>query len=197
MNERAVVVKRSTRETEIELLVNLSRREEPAVEIEGVPFFCHLLHSMAYHGGFYLKIKADGDIAVDPHHLVEDVGLVFGSALSRMVSEHGNVQRFGHAVIPMDEALSEVTVDVCGRPALVYRADYPQGRAGNFELFLLREFFIAFANEAKISLHALCRYGENSHHMAEALFKALGRALSAAYQPREVDAPLSTKGSLG
>ena len=151
---------------------------------------------MAFHGGFSLQIEGKGDLEVDPHHLVEDVGIVLGTAFSRIVEDFGSVARFGHAVIPMDDALSEVTIDACGRPYLVYRADFPQARSGNFDMWLTREFFGGLATSARINLHAECRYGLNSHHMVESLFKATGKALSQAFAPVE-GAPLSTKGSLG
>ncbi len=197
MKERKVRVERTTKETAVEVTVNLSRKGDIEIGVVGLPFLGHLLQAMAFHGGFSLKVAAKGDIEVDPHHLVEDVGLVLGEAFARAVQEFGPVRRFGHAVIPMDEALSEATIDVCGRPCLVYRADYPQASAGDFPLHLLREFLTGFANAARINLHALCRYGENGHHMAEALFKAVGKAIGAAYEPAEESAPLSTKGSLG
>ncbi len=197
MKERKVSVARTTKETAVEVVLNLSRRGEVDIAVEGLPFLEHLLHAMAFHGGFSVRIGAKGDIEVDPHHLVEDVGLVLGEAFSRVVEDFGHVRRFGHAVIPMDDALSEATIDVCGRPFLVYQADYPQESAGTFALHLLREFLTAFASAARINLHALCRYGENGHHMAEALFKAIGKAIEAAYEPAEENAPLSTKGSLG
>jgi len=197
VKERKVSVARTTKETSVEVVLNLSRKGEVDIDVEGLPFFEHLLNAMAFHGGFSVRIAAKGDIDVDPHHLVEDVGLVLGEAFARAVQEYGHVRRFGHAVIPMDDALSEATIDVCGRPCLVYRADYPQESAGTFALHLLREFLTAFTNAARINLHALCRYGENGHHMAEALFKAVGKAIEAAYKTADEEAPLSTKGSLG
>ncbi len=162
----------------------------------GLPFFDHLLQALAFHGRMSLEVQARGDLEVDPHHLVEDVGLVLGEALAGVVREHGAVERFGHAVVPMDEALAEVALDVCGRPTLVYRADYPQARAGSFDLALVREFLLGLAARAGISLHARVRGGENAHHMAEALFKALGRALRQAYAPSSAGG-MSTKGTIG
>lgn len=197
MKERKVRVSRTTKETSVEIEIDLSRRGEIELAIDGLPFLGHLLHAMAYHGGFSLRVAAKGDIEVDPHHLVEDIGIVLGEALARVVQEHGHVRRFGHSVIPMDDSLSEATIDVCGRPFLVYRAAYPQELAGSFPLHLLREFLTGLTNAARINLHALCRYGENGHHMAEALFKAIGRAIGEAYQPLDASEPLSTKGSLG
>jgi imidazoleglycerol-phosphate dehydratase len=142
-----------------------------------------------------LDLEAKGDLAVDAHHLVEDTGLVLGQAFAEIFAAAGQVARFGHAVIPMDEALSEVAVDVCGRPTLAWRAGFPQVWVGAFDTSLLKEFFSAFVSQAKISLHAETRCGENSHHMAEALFKALGCALQQAY--RLVEAEMSSKGRIG
>ena len=120
-------------------------------------------------------------IDVDPHHLVEDIGLVLGDAFAEIRKAGGPQKRFGHFIIPMDEALSEVTIDAAGRPYLVYKAEYPQERAGNFDLSLIREFLLALSTRGGMNIHADCRYGENSHHMAEALFKALGKALGQAF----------------
>jgi imidazoleglycerol-phosphate dehydratase len=178
---RLVALSRETKETSIELSLDLDSREAPRLELEGVPFFLHLLTAMSFHGGFFLQIKASGDIDVDPHHLVEDIGLVFGDALFRVSTDFGPVRRFAHRVIPMDDALSEVTVDTAGRPFLVYTADYPQARAGDFPLCLIDEFLTALCGRGRITLHAHCRYGKNSHHMAESLFKALGKAIGGAY----------------
>jgi imidazoleglycerol-phosphate dehydratase len=169
--------------------------EAASVSVDtGVPFFDHLLRSLAFHGRLGLSIRARGDLEVDEHHLVEDTGLVLGEVLARLL-EQGPVERFGHAVAPMDEALAEVAVDVCGRPTLVFTGQFPQGRVGSFETDLLREFLKALATRARIALHASLRYGANSHHLAEALFKALGLALRRAYSPAA--GGMSTKGTIG
>jgi imidazoleglycerol-phosphate dehydratase len=150
---------------------------------------------MSFHGQFGFKLKAKGDIEVDPHHLVEDIGLVLGETLSQIMEENttpGSIQRFGYAIIPMDEALVEVVIDVCGRPTMVLKADFPQDRVGNFDISLIREFLIALANKAKMSIHVLVRHGENSHHIVEAMFKALGKAINMAYKKHSMI--LSTKG---
>ena len=194
MNRKARV-SRNTAETNIALELIMDERNASQIET-GVPFMNHMLNSMAFHGGFTLNIKAQGDIDVDPHHLVEDLGLVLGDALTEVRRNTGACRRFGSAVIPMDEALSEVIIDASGRPCLVYQADYPQTHAGVFDLSLIREFLLALSNRGGMNIHALCRYGENGHHMAEALFKALGKALSAAYTPQESGQELSTKGLL-
>jgi imidazoleglycerol-phosphate dehydratase len=187
-------IERKTKETQITLTLDLDRHEAPKIAT-GVPFFDHMLTAFAFHGGFFLELGARGDVEVDPHHLVEDTGLVLGDAFKKAQEARGGVVRYGHSVIPMDEALSEVTVDACGRSYWVYTADFPQSHAGTFDLSLIREFVIAFANRAQVNLHAHCRYGANGHHMAEALFKALGKALAQAYAPRAGgDAAMSTKG---
>jgi len=187
-------IERKTKETKIRLTLDLDRHEAPKVAT-GVPFFDHMLTAFAFHGGFFLEIDAEGDLAVDPHHLVEDTGLVLGDAFKKVQEARGGVVRYGHSVIPMDEALSEVTVDACGRAYWVFDADFPQPTAGTFDLSLIREFIIAFTNRAQVNLHARCRYGANGHHMAEALFKALGKALAQAYASREGgEVAMSTKG---
>lgn len=196
MKARVAEVKRTTRETDITLRLNLDSAKSIRIAV-GVPFFEHLLHAMAFHGGFGLEIDARGDIDVDPHHLVEDCGLVLGDAFHRVRDDAGPVRRYGSSIIPMDDALSEAVVDVCNRPYLVYRAKYPQENAGDFQLALLREFFLGLSNRAQVNLHLRCRYGENGHHMAESLFKATGRALAQAYAPADSpDTEMSTKGVL-
>jgi imidazoleglycerol-phosphate dehydratase len=195
MKPRKHSLKRETKETNISLTVSLDEAEPVAIDT-GVPFFDHLLTAMSFHGGFSLSLKATGDLSVDAHHLVEDSGLVLGDAFLALTSAEPGITRFGHAVIPMDEALSEVSVDVCGRPACVYRAEFPQPLVGTFDTSLIREFLLALAQRAKISLHAAVREGENSHHMAECLFKALGKALAAAYAPGHGRASVSTKGTI-
>lgn len=172
--------KRKTKETDILLELDPDAAGEIRVDT-GVPFLNHLLEALAFHGGFSLSVRAKGDLEVDPHHLVEDTGLALGEALAGVLEASPALERFGHAVICMDDALSEASVDVCGRPFLVYRGQFPQPRAGDFDLALIREFLGALAGRARINLHAELRYGTNSHHMAEALFKALGKALRQAY----------------
>ncbi len=191
---RKVKIERKTRETDISLTLDPDTAAEPAVRT-GIPFFDHMLSSMSFHGRFSLAVEGRGDIDVDPHHLVEDVGLVLGQAFSAVFEKARSVARFGHAVVPMDEALSEVTIDVCGRPTLCLHASFPQPSAGAFDLSLLREFFAGLSSEARISLHVDLRRGENSHHMAESAFKALGRALKQAYSPDSQE--MSSKGRIG
>jgi imidazoleglycerol-phosphate dehydratase len=192
MKERKKSLHRSTGETEIDLTLDFNSRD---IELGlRLPFFSHMLNAMAFHGGFSLSIGAQGDIDVDPHHLIEDIGLVMGSALYEIVEDTGPVNRFGHSVIVMDDALSEVTIDAANRPFMVFHADFPQQTIGAFDTALVAEFLTALSNSAKITLHGACRYGRNSHHMVEALFKALGKAIGQAYSP--VEQLLSTKGVL-
>lgn len=192
---RLVTINRKTRETNISLELDF---DNPGGRIStGVPFFDHILTGMAFHGGIGLNIDASGDLEVDAHHLVEDVGIVLGQALRATVDQFGHVKRFGSSQIPMDEALSEAIVDASGRPYLVYTADYPQEYCGSFPVALLREFFYALVHNGGLTLHVSCRYGSNSHHMAEALFKALGKALRQAFVKAETDEAASTKGMLG
>lgn len=190
----AIELSRTTKETDISLRLDLSSTEPISLDT-GVPFFGHILSSMAFHGGFALEVDARGDLEVDAHHLVEDVGIVLGDAFRRHFQDNGPVARYGHSVIPMDDALSEVTVDVCERPYLVFAAEFPQAVVGTFPVALVREFMQGLAARAAINLHAHCRYGENSHHMIEALYKALGMALATAYTPRQ-GSGMSTKGTL-
>jgi imidazoleglycerol-phosphate dehydratase len=188
-----ISVERSTKETTISVEIDFAGA--PSISVEtGVRFFDHMLEAMAFHGAMECTIRASGDIDVDPHHLVEDVGIVLGEAVSRFVEERGPVVRFGQAVIPMDDALAEVVIDLSGRPYLVYRPVFPQPTIGAFDVSLIREFLQGFSSRGRLNLHAECRYGENSHHMVEALFKALGRALRIACAPGETIR--STKGVL-
>lgn len=192
---RSAVLDRVTKETSIHVEINLDSHGPHEFGI-GLPFFEHMLHAMAFHGGFSLKVSGTGDLQVDPHHMVEDVGIVLGQAFAKAVGSQ-SLARYGNAVIPMDDALSEATIDLCKRPYLVLQADWPQDRSGTFDMVLLREFFQAFANNAALNLHLTCRYGHNSHHMAEALFKAMGRALWQASRLRPEDMGVaSTKGTL-
>jgi len=196
MGNRIITINRVTKETEIKLTLNLSG-DGKVSSSTGLPYMDHMFTAMAFHGKFDLDIEARGDIEVDAHHLVEDLGLVLGQALKESVEKYGGVKRYSHKVIPMDEALSEVTIDVCMRPYLVYNTKYPQEFSGTFQMHLLREFFHGLASKGAITLHAICRYGENAHHMSEALFKALGLAIKESYTPVESGInSMSTKGRL-
>jgi imidazoleglycerol-phosphate dehydratase len=191
---RKVQIARTTRETDVVLTLDPDAPGEGMVRT-GLPFFDHLLTSMAFHGNFMLEVDAKGDLDVDAHHLVEDVGLVLGQALSAVLAKTGQVRRFAHALIPMDEALARVVIDVCGRPTLAWRVKLPQAWAGTFDLSLLREFFEGLVSQARVSLHVDVRRGRNSHHMAEAAFKALGKCVHESYAPAEQQ--MSTKGQIG
>jgi imidazoleglycerol-phosphate dehydratase len=189
-----VQVTRKTRETDITLTLDPDAPVAGRIST-GLPFLDHLLTSMSFHGRLGLVLEGSGDLEVDAHHMVEDTGLVLGQAFADVLVKTGHVTRFGHAVIPMDEALAEATIDVCGRPTLFWHAQFPQPMAGTFDLSLLREFFTGLATQARISLHVEVRRGENSHHMAEAAFKALGKALQQAYGASSQE--MSSKGRIG
>jgi imidazoleglycerol-phosphate dehydratase len=201
---RTVETTRETRETRIKARLILPERSVPEgasrdtsreMKIDtGIPFFDHMLHAFLFHGGFGADVSAKGDIDVDDHHTVEDTGIVLGSLLSMVPEQYGPITRFGHAIIPMDDALAEVVVDACGRSYLAYQVDYPQAYAGRFDLALVREFFTGFSAQARANVHVIGRYGLNGHHLAEAVFKAAGRALGQAYLPAEE--VRSTKGVL-
>lgn len=193
MGNRSIRKQRSTNETNV--TVEFDPDQAGTIEINtGIPFFNHMLEVMTFHGGFSLTVQSDGDLDVDYHHVVEDTGLVLGDVLSEVVTRFGSVRRYGNAAIPMDEALAEVVVDVCGRPVIVYEAQFPQERIGLFDLALVREFLYALAAKARITLHARIVYGVNAHHMAEALFKALGKAIGRAYESAR--SGMSTKGTI-
>ncbi|HVT08594.1 MAG TPA: imidazoleglycerol-phosphate dehydratase HisB [Polyangia bacterium] len=196
MTRRATIT-RKTSETDISLTVGLDGTGQRRIATP-VPFFNHMLEAVARHGLFDLDIQATGDVEVDAHHTVEDVGICLGQAFREALGDRAGITRYGDATIPMDEALVSAAVDFSGRAAFVYRADALKGRwVGNFDLELGREFFGGFVAAALCNLHLEVRYGENAHHMIEALFKAFARATSAATRmdPRVVGVP-STKGTL-
>ena len=196
---RRIEETRTTGETDITIAIVFptagTTEEGQTITVKtGVPFFDHMLHAMLFHGGFSADLTARGDTDVDDHHTVEDVGIVFGRTLLRLREEQGAVRRFGHAVVPMDDALAEVAIDLGGRPYLVYDADYPQTHAGTFDAALVREFFQGVCMGALANIHTQVRSGLNTHHMIEALFKSFGRALAVAVEP--VTTLRSTKGVL-
>jgi imidazoleglycerol-phosphate dehydratase len=195
--ERIATISRDTAETQIELTLNIDGSGKCDVET-GIPFFEHMLTQISKHGMLDLQIKASGDIDVDAHHTVEDVGIVFGQALSRAAEDKSGVYRYGHAYVPLDESLSRVVVDLSGRPGLFYNVDYVRPRVGEFDLDLLREFFQGLVNHGMLTLHLDNLKGENAHHQAETLFKAFGRALRMALSrdSRSKGEIPSTKGSL-
>ena len=190
-------VERRTTETQITLSLNLDGTGASTVET-GIPFFSHMLQAWAKHGLMDLAVDAKGDLEVDHHHTVEDVGICLGQAFRNALGDKKGIARFGAAYVPMDEALVHAAVDVSGRPFLVWNAPaLRRMRIANFDLDLVTEFLRAFAFNAEITLHLNVHYGENLHHITEAAFKALGRALAAATRldPRVLDVP-STKGRL-
>ncbi len=197
MTARRANISRQTRETDIQLTLDLdgSGMFEGTT---GVGFFDHMLEQIARHGLIDLAIQATGDLHIDAHHTVEDVGITLGQALQKAWGDKKGLTRYGHAYVPLDEALSRVVVDLSGRPGLFYSARYPSERIGVFDVELVREFFQGLANHAAITLHMDNLKGENAHHIAETLFKAFGRALRAAvaHDERLGDAMPSTKGSL-
>ena len=194
MNESAITINRETKETQIKVILDLETRGNIEINTT-LPFFDHMLYAMAFHGGFSLNLSAVGDTQVDPHHLVEDAGLVLGSAFLEYFKKHNPFERYGNNFIPMDDALAQVTIDACNRPYLVYNVEYPQAKSGNFDMFLFKEFFQAFVSNSRINLHINCPYGENSHHISEALFKCFGKTLKQAFSKiSKKDGNLSTKG---
>ena len=196
---RTATVKRKTRETDIQLELTLDPPDDQAARYHhdtGVGFLDHMLDHVARHGRFGLTITAKGDTHVDDHHTVEDVGLALGQALLDALGDKRGIERFGFASVPMDEALARVSVDLSGRPALVLAAPLPEGgKIGSFDIQLIGEFLTAAANAGRFNCHVEVPTGSNHHHIAEAIFKAFGRALSQAVAITGQDIP-STKGSL-
>jgi len=194
---RTARVTRNTKETQITVGVNLDGDGRCTLKL-GVPFLEHMLEQVARHGLIDLDIQAKGDLHIDAHHTVEDVGITLGQALAKAAGDKKGIRRYGHAYVPLDEALSRVVVDFSGRPGLEYHVEYPRARVGEFDVDLLHEFFQGLANHAQLTLHVDALRGKNSHHIAETVFKAFGRALRAALErdPRAADVVPSTKGSL-
>jgi imidazoleglycerol-phosphate dehydratase len=193
---RKAFIKRETKETDVEVKLDLDGKGQAKISTP-VGFLSHMLELLARHGRLDLEVTATGDVDVDFHHTVEDVGLVLGQVLGEATGDKSGMARYGFASVPMDEALAEVTVDFGGRPFLVFNAPELKGRIGDFDAELIEEFFRALANKAGINLHIELRYGSNLHHMAEAIFKAAARAINVATRiPGDIDGVLSTKGSL-
>ncbi len=197
MADRTASVQRDTLETQIQIELNLDGRGHSTLDT-GVPFFDHMLDQLARHGLIDLHIEAKGDLHIDAHHSVEDVGITLGQAVARAIGDKKGVRRYGHAYVPLDEALSRVVIDFSGRPGLEYHAQYPRARIGDFDVDLVHEFFQGFVNHAQVTLHIDCLRGHNAHHIAETIFKAFGRALRMAIEPdpRMMNMMPSTKGSL-
>ena len=194
---RRAVIQRKTSETDIRVSLDLDGTGAHRVET-GIPFLNHMLAQVARHGRFDLDVQATGDLPVDLHHTVEDVGIVLGDAVSQALGEKAGILRYGAARVPMDEALASAVIDLSGRPFLVFQAPQLKGRIGDFEADLVREFFQGLTNHVRANVHIHVEYGQNLHHMAEAIFKAAGRALDQAttVDPRLAGVVPSTKGSL-
>lgn len=197
MAERKATVQRDTLETRIEISVDLDGSGNGSFDT-GVPFLEHMLDQVARHGLIDLEVKARGDLHIDAHHTVEDIGITLGQAFARAVGDKKGIRRYGHAYVPLDESLSRIVVDFSGRPGLEYHVDYPRARIGEFDVDLLQEFFQGFVNHAQVTLHVDNLRGSNAHHIAETVFKAFGRALRVALERDERMQGMmpSTKGSL-
>ena len=193
---RQAQVTRNTNETQISVSINLDGDGKGKLAT-GVGFLDHMLDQIARHGVFDLEVTAKGDLHIDAHHTVEDVGITLGQAFAKAVGDKAGVRRYGHAYVPLDEALSRVVVDLSGRPGLDMKIDFVRARIGEFDVDLVREFFQGFVNHALVTLHIDNLKGDNAHHQAETAFKAFGRALRMAVErdPRVSGVP-STKGSL-
>ncbi len=182
MSSRKATVERNTKETRITVCVDLDGTGAARLKT-GIPFFEHMLDQVARHGALDLDIAAEGDLHIDDHHTVEDTGIVLGQAVAEALGDKTGITRYGHAYVPLDEALSRVVIDFSGRPGLAYRVTYTRARVGGFDVDLVREFFQGFANAAAVTLHVDTLQGANSHHIAETVFKAFGRALRMAVAP--------------
>lgn len=195
---RAATVERKTRETEIFLALEIDGTGEYDIET-GIGFFDHMLESFARHASLDLKIRAEGDLHIDMHHTVEDVGIVLGQAVSKALGDCAGIRRFAHAYIPMDETLTRAAIDISKRPYLVWDVKFANPKIGDMDTELFKEWFHAFAMNAGVCLHVQNLYGANSHHIIESAFKATARAFrhGAEMDPRGTGAPPSTKGQLG
>lgn len=194
--ERTATVKRTTKETDIEVTICLDGTGKTDIHT-GIVFFDHMLDGFARHGLFDLTVAVSGDLEVDCHHTIEDTGIVLGQAIREAVGDKAGIRRYGHMILPMDETLALCAVDLSGRPYLGFQAEFPTERVGEMDTQMVREFFYAVSYSAMMNLHLRILDGENSHHMAEALFKSFGKALDMATmeEPRIKDA-WTTKGSL-
>jgi imidazoleglycerol-phosphate dehydratase len=197
MSSRRACILRETRETKISVEIELDGSGNSRFAT-GLPFLDHMLDQVARHGLIDLTVEASGDLQIDAHHTVEDIGITMGQAFDQAIGKKYGIRRYGHAYVPLDEALSRVVIDCSGRPGLEWHVDFRRGRIGDFDVDLLHEFFQGFANHAKVTLHVDSLRGNNAHHVAETIFKAFGRALRMAieHDERAPDAPPSTKGSL-
>ena len=197
MSKRSASVERNTLETQIRVAVNLDGTGVCTLNT-GVPFLEHMLDQVARHGMIDITIEAQGDLHIDAHHTVEDIGITLGQAVNKAAADKKGIVRYGHAYVPLDEALSRVVIDFSGRPGLEYQVAYPRGMIGGFDVDLFHEFFQGFVNHANVTLHIDNLKGVNAHHIAETIFKAFGRALrmALAMDARMSGITPSTKGSL-
>jgi imidazoleglycerol-phosphate dehydratase len=197
MSTRAAKADRKTAETQIALSVNVDGSGK-AVLATGIPFLDHMLDQVARHAMLDLDIRAKGDLQVDAHHTVEDIGITLGQAVARAVGDKKGIRRYGHAYVPLDEALSRVVIDFSGRPGLEYHVQFKRALIGEFDVDLVHEFFQGFANHAQVTLHIDNLRGDNAHHQCETMFKAFARALRMALEPdpRAAGTIPSTKGTL-
>jgi imidazoleglycerol-phosphate dehydratase len=197
VNMRTADVTRNTKETQIRVVINLDGTGRQTIDT-GVPFLDHMLDQIARHGLIDLDIKATGDLLIDAHHTVEDVGITLGQALSEAWGDKRGLRRYGHAYVPLDEALSRVVIDLSGRPGLIFNVPFTRARVGDFDVDLSREFFQGLVNHALMTLHIDNLRGGNAHHQCETVFKAFGRALRVAAEldPRQAGEIPSTKGVL-
>lgn len=196
-SKRTASVDRQTKETQISVVIDLDGTGNAELDI-GIPFFEHMLEQVARHGLIDLNIKAKGDLQIDAHHTVEDVGITLGQAFAQALGDKKGIRRYGHAYVPLDEALSRVVLDCSGRPKLDYHVDFPRARVGEFDIDLLSEFFQGFVNHAQVTLHIDNIRGRNAHHIAETIFKAFSRALRMAIEADDRMQGIlpSTKGTL-
>ncbi|MAY38646.1 MULTISPECIES: imidazoleglycerol-phosphate dehydratase HisB [Spongiibacter] len=197
MNQRKATISRNTLETQITVSINLDGTGQSSFET-GVPFLDHMMDQIARHGLIDLAVNAKGDLHIDDHHTVEDIGITLGQAFAEAVGDKKGITRYGHAYVPLDEALSRVVIDFSGRPGLEYHVPYTRASVGGFDVDLFSEFFHGFVNHAKVTLHIDNLRGTNTHHQAETVFKAFGRALRMALSVDERMAGItpSTKGCL-
>lgn len=197
MTLRKAQVRRDTLETRIAVELDLDGSGRTDLHT-GIPFLEHMLDQIARHGLLDISIQAEGDLHIDAHHTVEDIGITLGQAFDQALGDKQGIRRYGHAYVPLDEALSRVVIDFSGRPGLEYQVVFPRGRIGDFDVDLFHEFFQGFANHSRATLHIDCLRGMNAHHVAETVFKAFGRALRMAAEPdpRMAGMMPSTKGSL-
>lgn len=194
---RTARIHRATAETDITLSLSLDGGGQSDLD-SGIGFFDHMLTALAKHGGLDLSVRCQGDLHVDGHHTVEDIGIALGLAFRDAIGDKRGITRFGHALVPLDEALTEVVVDISGRPYLAWSVEFPRERIGEMDTELFEEFFRAFAMSAHVALHVTCKAGRNAHHIAESAFKSFARALrmAVAPDPRALGAIPSTKGVL-